>query len=445
MLKDYLPYYKRNLRLAFPIMLTQFGGSLVGLADSIMVGHYSTTDLAGVSLGNGIFFTFMVFAMGAVMGLTPLVGQSYVKQQTERIASLFLNGLIYTFVLTIATCILLCACVPLMIYMRQDATVVSAARPYLIMRIAGIIPFMLFCSCKQFLEGVGNTMVAMVTTLSANVVNIILNYIFIFGKCGLSPMGAFGAGLSSMIASVLYLIGIVFAILHNSEWRQYIRLFSRQMVSRAMISELNRVGLPIGMQTTMETVLFTLSFILVGWISKEALAAHQIANQIAELTFMLALGIGAATTIRVSHQYGLQDYKAMRMAANASIHLVLIMNTIGAALMIGLRHHIPMLFTSDKAVIDIASQLLVFAGLFQYSDGLQCVGAGMLRGLTDVKAAMIYAVISYVIIALPLGYVLMFVAGMGVNGMWLSFIVALALAAICFHMRFRRLYRNLIN
>lgn len=182
---------------------------------------------------------------------------------------------------------------------------------------------------------------------------------------------------------------------------------------------------------------------MVGWISKEALAAHQIANQIADLTFMVAIGIGAATTIRVSHQRGLADYHAMRMAAHASIHLVLLMNTIGASLMILLRNYIPYLFTDDEKVIEIASELLVFAALFQYSDGLQCVGAAMLRGIKDVRRPMVYATISYLIIALPLGYLLMFSAGLGVKGMWLSFIVALSLAAISFHTRFYRLTRRL--
>ena len=203
--------------------------------------------------------------------------------------------------------------------------------------------------------------------------------------------------------------------------------------------ELATVGFPIGLQTTMETVLFTISFIMVGWISKEALAAHQVTNQVADFAFMLSLGVGSATTIRVSHQYGLGDMHAMRMAANASIHLVLLMNTIGAALMIGLRHYIPYLFTDDPEVIQIAAELLIFAGLFQYADGLQCVGAGMLRGVTDVKVPMWITVITYVGIALPLGYALMFTAGLGTVGMWISFVVALTIAAAAFHWRFRKL------
>ena len=432
----YLPYYKRNLAVAFPVMLTQLGAAVVGLADSIMVGHYSTTDLAAVSLGNGIFFTFMVFAMGSLMGVTPLVGQAYVQHNDLRVSALLRTGLWFTLLLGGATCLVLAACVPMIGHMGQDPGVVLAARPYLITRILGLMPFFLFCLFKQFLEGLGNTLVAMVITLVLNLLNVFLNWIFIFGHWGAPALGAYGAGLASLIATALMPIAFLLVILRRKDWRRYLSLFRASQNSRTGLRELAAVGFPIGLQTTMETVLFTLSFIMVGWISKEALAAHQISNNVADFAFMLSLGVGSATTIRVSHQYGLADYRALRMAARASVHLVLLMNTVGAALMIGLRLYIPCLFTEDPEVIAISSHLLVFAGLFQYADGLQCVGAGMLRGITDVRVPMWATVIAYVGIALPLGYILMFPAGLGVTGMWISFIVALSLAALAFHVRF---------
>ena len=441
-LREYRPYYRRNLAVAFPVMLTQLGAALVGLIDTIMVGHYATTDLAAVSFANGVFFTFMVFAMGAVMAVTPLVGHAYVQKNDERVASLLLNGLWFTLLIGGAVCAVLAWCVPMMDDMGQDPAVVEAARPYLVMRIIGMIPFLLFCLEKQFMEGLGNTVVAMIVTTSINILNILLNWVFIFGHWGCEPMGAAGAGLATMIAWILLPIVFLAAILCRQSWRRYFSLCSRKLTSRATISELLRTGAPIGMQTTMETVLFTLSFIMVGWISKEALAAHQVTNQVADFAFMLSLGISSATTIRVSHQYGLGDIRATRMAANASVHLILMMNTIGAVLMIGLRHYLPYLFTEDEAVVSLASQLLIFAGMLQYADGLQCVGAGMLRGVTDVRVPMWITVITYVIIALPLGYVLMFPAGLGAVGMWMSFVVALTIAAIAFHLRFRWLFRK---
>ena len=423
-------------------MLTQFGAALVGLIDTIMVGHYSTTDLAAVSFANGVFFTFMVFAMGAVMAVTPLVGHAFVQHKDTRVASLLLNGLLFTLLLGGLTCVVLAGCVPAMDWMGQDPEVVKAARPYFIMRTIGMLPFLLFCLEKQFMEGLGNTIVAMVVTFGINVLNILLNWVFIFGHWGAPAMGASGAGLASMIAWVLLPIVFLVCILLHEQWRKYFRLCRSELSDRATVRELLRVGTPIGMQTTMETILFTLSFIMVGWISKEALAAHQVTNQVADFAFMLSLGVSSATTIRVSHQFGLGDMHATKMAANASVHLILLINTIGATLMISLRNYLPYLFTDDEQVIALASQLLVFAGMLQYADGLQCVGAGMLRGVTDVRVPMWITVVTYVFVALPLGYVLMFPLGLGAAGMWMSFVVALTIAAIAFHVRFRWLFRE---
>ena len=438
----FVPFYRNNLAVAFPVMLTQLGAALVGLIDTIMVGHYSTTDLAAVSFANGVFFTFMVFAMGAVMAVTPLVGHSFVRREDERVASLLLNSLWFTLLLGGLTCLVLAVCVPMMDHMGQDPEVVVAARPYLIMRIVGLIPFLLFCLEKQFMEGLGNTLLALVVTFAINLLNILLNWVFIFGHWGAPAMGAAGAGLATMIAWTLLPVVFLLIIVAQPHWRKFFLLCRSVRSDRAVVRELFKVGTPIGLQTTMETVLFTLSFIMVGWISKEALAAHQVTNQVADFAFMLSLGISSATTIRVSHQYGLGNMQATKMAARASMHLILVMNTIGALLMITLRDYLPYLFTEDEQVVELASQLLIFAGMLQYADGLQCVGAGMLRGVTDVKAPMWITLVTYLLIALPLGYVLMFPAGLGAVGIWISFVVALTIAAVAFHWRFIWLFRN---
>ncbi len=455
--KEYIPYYKRNLKVAFPVMITQIGASLVGLIDSIMVGHYATADFAAVSFSNAIFFTVMVFAMGLLMGVTPLVGFAVgegqrggeAERQTGgeaegRIAALFRNGVILTVGVCVMMVLLLGSLYPFLDRFGQEPVVIEAARMYYLYIIISIVPFLFFCFFKQFLEGLGNTTVAMVMTLIANGLNILLNWVFIFGHWGFQPMGATGAGLATLIARSVLPFMILGAIVARKQWRKYLGNRKqatgdrKQATGGEVIRQLLKVGTPIGIQTFMETITFTLSFIFIGWLSKEALAAHQIANQIADLTFMLAIGIGSATTIRVSHQLGKGDLYAVKMAANASIHLVLVMNTIGAALMISLRHYIPYIFTQDEAVITIASQLILFAGLFQYADGLQTVGAAMLRGITDVKKPMVYAFVAYILIALPIGLVCMFPLGLGAPGMWIGFIFGLSVAAALFHTRFRK-------
>lgn len=435
----YLPYYRRNLRLAFPVMLTQLGAALVGLFDSIMVGHYGTADLAAVSFSNALFFTVMVFAMGALMAVTPLVGYAVgAGESKEHISGLLANGMIFTLLVTILALVLLVPCIPLLHRFGQEEDVVLAARPYFTLIVLSIVPFLFFCLCKQFLEGLGNTTVAMVITVACNLLNILLNYVFIFGHWGIRPMGAEGAGLATLIARTLTAVCFVVVILMRRDWRQYLTLIQRRMFRWQEIRQFIRIGVPIGFQSFVEAFLFTASFVIIGWISKESLAAHHIANQMADMTFMLAMGIGSATTIRVSHQLGKGDLPAVRMASRASVHLCLMMNTIGALVMITLRNYLPYVFTSDPEVISIAGTLILIAGLFQYADGLQCIGGAMLRGIQDVRVPMRIAYIAYLVVALPLGIVLTFPLGLGAKGMWIAFVIGLAIPAVCFHIRFQR-------
>lgn len=433
-------------------MLTQLGASLVGLFDSIMVGHYATVDLAAVSFANALFFMAMVFAMGALMAITPLVGvcmgEMNVQQENQsiirnKIAILFQNGVLFTVLQSALMLLLLGGCIPFLEYFGQEPEVVAVARPYYILIVISLVPFLFFTFFKQFLEGLGNTLVAMIITLAMNGLNILLNWVFIYGHWGADAMGATGAGIGSLISRLGMPLCFVIAMWLHRDWKYYIQTFSWRKISWEEIKKQMILGFPIGAQTFLETFTFAASFVIIGWISKEALAAHQVANQIADMTFMIALGIGAATTIRVSHQLGAGNLKAVRMASNASIHLVLVMNTIGATLMISLRNYIPMLFTEDTEVIAIASQLIVIAGLFQYADGLQAVGAAMLRGITDVKVPMVIAFVSYIIVGLSVGLLCAFPLKMGAAGIWIGFICGLALAAICFHIRFNRKFKQL--
>ena len=442
----YWPYYRRNLKLAFPVMLTQLGAALVGLFDSIMVGHYSTADLAAVSFSNALFFTVMVFAMGALMAITPIVGYAVgANEGNERVSGLLANGLVFTLIVTLFALVLLVPCIPILHLFGQEPDVVICARPYYTLIVLSIVPFLFFCLCKQFLEGIGNTTVAMVITVACNLLNIFLNWIFIFGHWGAPAMGAAGAGLATLIARTLTAICFIVVLLGQKDWRPYFTLIRRSMISRDEIKHYIRIGTPIGLQSFVECFLFTASFVIIGWINKEALAAHHIANQMADLTFMLATGIGAATTIRVSHQLGHGDLHAVRMASRASVHLCLLMNTIGAGMMIGLRNYLPYIFTNDEQVIEIASTLILIAGLLQYADGMQCIGAAMLRGIQDVRVPMRIAFIAYIGVALPLGIVLTFPCGLGAKGMWIAFVLGLAIPAVFYHIRFGRQMKRMRN
>lgn len=434
-IRAYIPYYKRNLKVAIPIVLTQLGGGLVQLADNIMVGHLGAVDLAAVAFANSIFVIGFVFAMGATMGITPLVGQAFVQKNHTRVASLLHNGMLFCLLMGIALTLILGSCYFFIDAMGQEPRVATLSKPYYLALVGSLLPFMLFCVCKQFLEGLGNTKVAMLITITANVLNIVLNYLFIFGKFGFPQLGAFGAGVATLIARLLMPVMFFAVILRYEEWSRYFKSFSWHTLSKSGVVTVAKVGIPIGGHMLLECSAWALLAIIVGWLGAVPLAANQIANNVANISFMMVVGVSAATTIRVSHQLGVRDFPALRMAAQASVHLCLFLNALMAVLMIVFRYQIPWIFTTDKKVIEITAQLLVLAGLFQLSDGMQSVGAGILRGLTDVKKPVLYAFVTYICINIPLGYILAFPCGIGVAGVWVAFIISLTLAAVLYHRR----------
>ncbi len=434
-LKDYLPYYKRNLKVAIPVTLTQLGGGIVAIVDNVMVGHLGAYELGAVAFGNSIFFMVYMFTVGSVMGLTPLVGEAYVQDKHKKVGQYFQNALLFTLILGALACLVLTICYPLMHYMGQDIRIVEIAQPYFITSIVSLIPFLLFCTCKQFLEGLGNTKMAMIITLTANIVNIIFNYLLIYGKFGFPQWGVLGAGIATLIARTLMFVMFVIAIRFNKEWWQYVKAFSWKFFSKSTLFKLAKTGMPIGSHFTMETCAFVLSSIMIGWLGVIDLAGNQITQNVSHLAFQIVVGISLATTIRVSHQKGLGDVHALRMAGKASVHLCLMANILTASLMIGLRNYIPRIYTTDPEVINAAATLLICAGLFQLSDGMQAVGAGILRGISDVSTLTRSAFISYICINIPVGYLLAFTFGLGASGIWIGFIIGLSTAAILFHTR----------
>lgn len=438
MLKNYIPFYKNNLKIALPIVFTQVGGGIVALMDNVMVGHLGAVELASVAFANSIFVLGQVFVMGAVMGLTPLVGQAFVQSDLERVKALFYNALVFVCVLGLAVTLILGLVYSFFDYMGQDTNVVRWAKPYFLLQVFSLLPLLVFCLFKQFLEGLGNTKVAMIITLVANIVNIVLNYLLIYGKFGFPYWGVVGAGVATLISRILMAVGFFVYVRTNDSWWNYLKDITIDLFQARKVWTVARVGMPIGGHMLLECTAFALSAIMVGWLGAVPLAGNQIAQNISHLTFMLVVGIGSATTIRVSHRLGEKNFYALRMAGKASVHLCLLTNTLMAIFMIVFSRQIPRIFTTDMAVIDAAAPLLVLAGLFQISDGLQTVGASILRGLTDVKRPVIYAFISYICINLPLGYLLAFKFHMGASGVWIGFIVGLSIAAILFHVRCNR-------
>ena len=425
----YKDQYKANLRLALPVVLTQLGQILTQVADNLMVGRYGGSDptpLAAVSFGGAVFFILFIAAIGIALGMTPLVGELYAQGDREKSSGLLQNGILFYGLLGVAMAAVQYAVIPLMYHLGQPAEVVDMAIPYYRMLVWSMPFIMLFFTFKQFLEGVGNTKVEMVVTIAANLANIGFNWVFIYGRYGFPEMGAEGAGLGTLMSRIIAPILMIGYFYSRSKYRVYLEGFSPRNYSWTSVKQLLHMGLPISMQMFLEASAFVGTGIMMGWFNKETMSANQI-----------------ATTIRVSHCYGARDIGQLSLAAKASYHLVLAWNALAALVFITMRNIIPTFFTTNAEVIAIASNLMVFAALYQLSDGIQNVSVGILRGIQDVKIIMPIAFVSYWLLNLPVGYLFGFTMGMGPSGLFLGFSFGLSAAAVMMIVRIRRSIRKL--
>jgi MATE family multidrug resistance protein len=434
----YKDQYRMNLRLALPVVLTQVGLILVQLVDNAMVGRLGAAQLAGVGFAGAVFWAVFCLVMGITMGLTPLVGEMYAKGQHKVTASYLQNSLLLFFVLGLLFFVLQYSAAYLMPHLGQQPEVVEQAVPYYKYLAWSVLPYMLFAPFKQFLEGVGNTTIEMVTILTANVVNIFFNWLLIYGNWGFPAMGAAGAGLATLISRSLTPFMIIGYFVARGKYARYFGFFSWRGFSRARMASILKVGVPIGSQMMLENAAFVCTTFMMGWIGTAALAANQIAINFANLAFMVIIGIGAATTIRVSHEYGRHDLPQLRMATRAAYHIGICWNFVTALIFIALRNYIPLIFTDDPEVIRVASMLLVMVAAFQIADGIQAITIGTLRGVQDVKILIWISLLAYVVINLPAGYFMAFVLDWGAAGLWLGFLFGISTAALLLSLRLRR-------
>ncbi len=421
-LAEYIPYYRRNLKLALPVVLSQVGQVTVALADNMMVGHVGTTELAASSFANSIFMIGVFFGMGITFGITPLTGNEYGKGKLREASVWLKNGIFTHFAAAIVLSVVMFSVYFFLPFMGQPVEVLELAKPYYLILCFSYLPFILFFSVKQFFEGIGNTAMAMQITLTANVINILINYLFIFGKFGFPEMGLTGAGIGTLVSRVSMPLFFMVYIYQKTKFKRYFILAQKQQFSKERILSLLRIGIPIGFQIIVEVIAFGIGAIMMGWLGETPLAAHQVAIGLASFTYMISLGISQANTIRVSHQMGKNNFHSLKMAAAASTQLVLTFMTIMGVMFILARNVLPFMFTSDPKVIQIAATLLIVAAFFQIFDGLQVVMLSTLRGMADVRLPMFIAFFAYVMLGIPTSYLLAFYFGAWPqrNLVWLS-------------------------
>ena len=436
-IKTYTVHYRSNLSLAFPVILAQAGQMIVVLADNLMVGQLGTIPLAAASFANTVFVVGMVFGIGMVNGLTPLVGKAYGSGNLREATNWFKQSL-YTFQAAgLVLSLILWSVSFLMPYMGQPDEIVGKAIPYYRILVVSMIPFVLFFTFKQFAEGLGNTRIAMVITVSANVLNIFLNYLWIFGKAGFPAMGLMGAGYATLTARGVMPLLFLWVFLKLDFFRYYRNHISQTRFSSIMSRHLLLLGIPIGGQHFIEVLAFSLGSIMMGWLGAAALAAHQIVLSFASFTFMISQGIAAATTVKVSHLVGRRQPKTIRTVAFASLHLVLGFMGVSAILFVFSRNILPGYFIDQEAVLTIASGLMIVAGAFQLFDGMQVTMLGALRGLEDVRVPFGMLLVAYFGLALPAGWIFAFVLEAGPLGIWYCYLLGLFSISLFLLVRFK--------
>ena len=447
-MSKYTPYYKRILALAMPVVLAQAGQLTTQFADTAMVGNFGGEDpipLAAVSLGSSLFLLIYLAALGLALSITPLVGEQYAKGESREVGYLFQNSALYCMLIGIVATVVAVALRPFISVLgelmsapgQSIEAVAEMALPYYDMLVWSIIPLMCFLAVKQFLEGIGNTKTAMWITLAGNVLNIVLNYVFIFGKCGFEAMGAEGAGLATLLSRLMQMVAIVLYALLSRRLRVYREFFSRAAIKvRYMLSFL-KVGYPISFQMIMESAAFILTSILALSFGEAAAGSMQVAFSIANIAWMITVALGSASTILVSHVVGANQREELRPMVYATYHLGIGWATIMAIVFLVFRVPMASLFTDNTEVIALTSQLMILISVYQFSDAIQGLSISMLRGLQDVKIVMPIVLCSYVVLNIPIGCYLAFGAGMECQGLVIGLIVGLTAAALFTSLRIR--------
>ncbi|MDR1756419.1 MAG: MATE family efflux transporter [Culturomica sp.] len=432
-------HYRALIRLGVPIVIGQLGIVFVGLADNIMVGRYGTSDLAAASFVNSVFNIPILFGIGFSYGLTPLVGQLFGRRDPFRIGRLLRNSLLVNGCVGILLTLLMGILYFCVDRMGQPAELLPLIRPYFLLQLASLIFLMLTNSFKQFADGITDTRTPMYIMLSSNLLNIIGNYILIYGEFGFPAMGLTGAGISTLIARALMLPAFAVLFYRRTRYRRYLVGYRRSGYNREDFFSLNKMGWMIGMQMGLETGLFSVTGVMVGWLGSIALASHQIVVSLSTLGFMVYYGIGAAISVRSSYFFGQGDRVNVRRSAVAGYHLILCLAVIVSLGFFLFRNSIGLLFTESEEVLRAVSVLIFFLLAFQFGDALQIAFANALRGVNDVVAMAARSFTGYFLIALPVCYFFGFILEWGLNGIWLGYPVGLTLTGVLLCLRFYRI------
>ncbi|QED37807.1 MATE family efflux transporter [Antarcticibacterium arcticum] len=443
-LSAYTTEFRTNLHIAFPVMLGQLGHVMVGFVDNLMVGQLGAAPLAAISLGNSLVFIALSLGIGFSFAITPLIAEADGSGDLEKGRSYFHHGVILCTVTGIVLFLMLLLAKPILYHLDQPPEVVDLAIPYLEIVAFSMIPLMVFQAYKQFADGLSQTKYSMYATLIANVVNIVFNYLLIYGIWIFPRLELEGAGWGTLI-SRFFMVWFIWEILRRKDkFRAYFVWSKKELLKSTIFKRLLALGFPTALQMFFEVAIFTGTIILAGTLGTNAQAANQIALNLASMTFMIAVGLGVTATIRVGNQKGLKNYTNLRRIAYSTFLLVFLIEAVFAIGFILLKDWMPTIYIDDVEVIVLAAQLLIIAALFQLSDGLQVVILGALRGLQDVKIPTLICFIAYWLIGFPISIYFGREEHLGSMGIWLGLLAGLSAAAALLHYRFNYLSKKLI-
>ncbi|TXN35102.1 MATE family efflux transporter [Flagellimonas hymeniacidonis] len=454
MLQNYTKEFRYNLKLAYPVILGMLGHTFVAFADNIMVGQLGTAELAAVSLGNSFVFIAMSLGIGFSTAITPLVAEADGAGNKTDGKSALKHGLVLCTVLGLSLFGIILLCKPFLYSMKQPPEVVELAIPYLELVAFSLVPLIIFQAFKQFSEGLSQTKYPMYATILANVVNITINYLLIFGSFGFPKLGIVGAAIGTL-ASRFIMVGYIWFLLKRKEkFQPYVTGFNFKVIERKVINKIISLGFPSALQMFFEVAIFTAAIWLSGVLGKNAQAANQIALNLSSMTFMVGMGLSVAAMVRVGNQKGLQNFKELRRIAESIFFLTLLLEVVFAILFLVGRNWLPTIYldvddvmnqADNSEVIIVAAKLLLVAAFFQISDGIQVVVLGALRGLQDVKIPTLITFIAYWLIGFPVSYYFGLFTEFKSTGIWMGLLLGLTASAVMLYIRFHYLTKKLIH
>ncbi|TAD86213.1 MAG: MATE family efflux transporter [Bacteroidetes bacterium] len=431
---------KRTLPLAYPLILSNLTQMAFGLIDTAMVGAVNHYQLAAAGLVVNAIAIPQVVGMGLGMGMAPLVAMAQGQNKPQQSANLLYNGFWLSVVAGAVLALVLWQCRGLMTLLGQDVVVGKLAVSYFGIMGLSLFPMMIFLSLKQFADGLQHTKIGMVISIVALAVNALLCWMLIFGNWGAPRLELEGAGWATLITRVLQAVAMA-AIIWKHQLFAPVRACRRVAwhFSRQTQRQLLQMGIPSSLQYAMEAGAFSVSGIIIGWLGATTQAAHQIALNCASFTFMAAVGLSLAGSIRVSHAFGQQNLNLVRRIGSSTLWAGLGYGLVCAVGFVLLRHQLPLLFTTSPEVATMAAGLMLFAALFQMSDASQAIGVGLLRGVKDVKRPTLYVALAYWVVGIPVGYALAFKLQWGAAGIWMGLVAGLTMSSLLLNHRFFRI------